>query len=142
MIKNASFTETAEALELEINEGQRLVIPVVLNRYTLYSTVWATSALLGGKLIKCTGFIPGVTLCIHTSIPLDDHWAERCQSYWTLVEPLLQVWIEQEQNPCLHLHLPLPDTEAYLIDDALGELLPAAAEYIHIWPQFHSEAVH
>lgn len=140
MIKAASFTETTEALALEINEGQRLVIPVALNRYTLYSTVWATSALLGGKFIKCTGFIHGVTLCIHTSIPVDDLWTERCQSYWPLVEPLLQAWMELGQTPCLHL--PLPDTEAYLIDDALGELLPAAAEYIHIWPQFHSVAVH
>lgn len=140
MTTNSSFVETETAFELEINEGQRLVIPVVLNRFTIYSTVWATSAVLGGKFIKCTGFIPGVTLCIHTSIPVDDLWTERCQSYWSLVEPLLQAWMAQGQNPCLHL--PLPDTEAYLIYDELGELLPAAAEYIHIWPQFHSEAVH
>lgn len=140
MVNSPTFLEADDAFTLEINEGQRLVIPVTLNRYTLYSAVWATSALLGGKFIKCTGFIPGVTLCIHTSIPVDDLWAERCQSYWQLVESLLQVWLTDNRNTCLHL--PLPDTEAYVVRDEWGELLPAVAEYIHIWPQFHSVAAH
>lgn len=126
--------------EIILIEDGRFVLPVELCPRTLLGVVWASSALLGGKSMKCSGFIPGATLWIKTELPPENDWQQQASLHWPEVERLLKYWMGDSISGVQRL--PLPDTEAYLCDERIGELMPACSEFVHYWPVHNSIEVH
>lgn len=89
---------------VELEEGMQIELPpgAYLPRTLFILTAWA-STVLGSKLVRCSGILPGVSLLVHVVRPYDqDDITDHINSLWSHVESRLEDWIEVGENfPCL-----------------------------------------
>lgn len=124
--------------QIELHEGCHILFPAHAEvlPHQLLGLAWASSAMLQGKPVRCVGFLPGVTLQIHTSLDIVV-LAQVLEDGCTKALASLREWIDRtEQEPCAWL--PLPHTHAIVTVDPQTWLPPAAIEIERRYPwHFH-----
>lgn|GEM_PF-6626016 len=92
------------AIHIDLKEGMRLTFESgSYPPHTLFIlTSWCSTA-LGGKPVRCTGFLPGVSLLVHVLRPAAvENIPAQADSLWSQAQRPTEDWIEvAEQFPCL-----------------------------------------
>ena len=115
--------EVKEGLHLRFREGP-MTAPGVL-----FQTALALSALLEGKSVRCSGFMPGISLVVSHKFVLGDGQVNDAvlKKVWAELEPMFAQWIEMGAlMPCLHLQLATGGLMATM--DSVVRLDPGVAE--------------
>ncbi|MET3135117.1 hypothetical protein AAKU55_005420 [Oxalobacteraceae bacterium GrIS 1.11] len=92
--------------DIHLKEGMRLTFESgAYPPHTLFGMTAGCSAMLGGKPVRCTGFLPGVSLLVHVLRPAaGEDLAPQLNSLWSQVQRPIEDWIEvAEQFPCLRV---------------------------------------
>ena len=114
-----------DGMHLNLCEGMHLVVgpsPGLAPR-ELFLWTLSFSILLGGKPVRCTGFLPGVSLRMHSQLALSPLLTELVSKEWEGLQGALQEWVEQSEHmPCVAL--PVLETEAFIALDRFT-VLPA-----------------
>jgi hypothetical protein len=69
---SAAAREIGDSLEIKLTEGMRLLFPTHhwIGPRELLALAWASSAMLGGKPVRCVGLRPGLVLQVRTRLEL------------------------------------------------------------------------
>lgn len=93
-----------DARRIELCEGLqlKLVDSGAYSPRTLFTVTAWCSAMLGGKPVRCAGFLPGVSLLVHV-LQHDVHdVAFLVSTLWSKAQIHIDSWIEiAEQYPCM-----------------------------------------
>ena len=89
---------------IELPEGPQLKLadPGVYSPRTLFMMTAAYSAMMENKPVRCSGFLPGVSLLLHVLRQDGDDLAVLASSLWSQAQPHIDAWIEiAAQFPCM-----------------------------------------
>jgi hypothetical protein len=80
---------------IELSEGLRVIVPAgsLISARDMFLRVVAASGMLGGKLVVCREFLPGLSIEVETNWRIE-HGVEELMESWEMARCLIERWTE------------------------------------------------